>query len=271
MAILFIADKIKRISLIRDKQEVIKNYLSEIQEEESSFITNIKEEETSPQLPISKPLTPKSLPNNLAQQALISSVLKTPTEEALAFIEKAKIQIKKRNSIINESGTDTTPITSPQHKNNEKPNKNDKIVQNLLSELSLDEDPNDEVAQFNDELNKFEQHSFNNNQTFNNESDNSAQIIDIDKYRIDFTTNDEDNFDVLSASSKQNKVNSLTQQNENPASKANNTVKAPELNGNGDETHKNGDDYDELNVLRENEKNNLEIIKYLQEENTKFK
>ena len=145
----FLAEKIKRISLIRDKTNVIKNYLNEIKEEDTSIsIPNVQEEEL--QIMTTPPIKPpKSLPTTLTQQSLLSAALKTPTEEALAFIEKAKIQIKKQNSLINNETTTAQMQNSPN--NDQQLNKqNNEKIQNLLTELSLDEPPFEDANEYDE-------------------------------------------------------------------------------------------------------------------------
>jgi hypothetical protein len=230
-----LADKIKRISLIRDKTNVIKNYLNEIKEEDNSFTTNGgHKEEKEEQL-----LTPlkKSLQINLTSPQILSAALKTPTEEALAFIEKAKIQIKKQNSLINQN--ESTNESSPQHHKQLNKTTNDNKIQNLLTELSLDDQPfEDEEHDEHEEEEHIQQTSL---QLINNSSDQSTQLIDVDRYRIDFTTNDDDIT-----------TTTTTTINNTPIIKTNG----------GDESS-----IDE-SLLKEKEKN---YIKYLQEENAKFK
>jgi hypothetical protein len=230
-----LADKIKRISLIRDKTNVIKNYLNEIKEEDNSFTTNGgHKEEKEEEL-----LTPlkKSLQINLTSPQILSAALKTPTEEALAFIEKAKIQIKKQNSLINQN--ESTNESSPQHHKQLNKTTNDNKIQNLLTELSLDDQPfEDEEHDEHEEEEHIQQTSL---QLINNSSDQSTQLIDVDRYRIDFTTNDDDIT-----------TTTTTTINNTPIIKTNG----------GDESS-----IDE-SLLKEKEKN---YIKYLQEENAKFK
>jgi hypothetical protein len=161
---------------------------------------------------------------------------------------------------------------------NHKSQRNDKI-QNLLSELSLDEHNEDEK----DVINETEvvEHQIN-NQTIN-ESDNSTQILDVDRYRIDFTTNDDDNFDDFTFSnSKQNRISTSklnASENLSPTKplKVNNVEDNKFLdfdcpvNGDGGSHNGNNEEYiEQISVLKENEKHNLQRIRYLEDEISKF-
>ena len=285
--------------MIRDKTNVIKNYLNEIKEEENSTSFTISRNNNSfnetieteadikivepPITPNSKPITPKSLPN-LTQQALLTAALKTPTEEALAFIEKAKIQIKKQNSLINENGVDHVstsspplPTTSPQHKllQQQKQDRsiNNHKIQNLLNELSLDEPYEETELNANREQNVENQSR--SEQTFNNESDNSTQLLDVDRYRIDFTSNDDDNFDILNfnssskpAANKFSNVTSTANEHHHASPTRTKVVKEAKNGVNGEHNYNHDEDY---NSFMEREKSYIERIEFLQEENSKFR
>lgn len=318
----------KRVSLIRDKQQEIKNFLSEIQEEECSFTLHNNSLSNKQETNKSKPSSPARQQPSQQQQSL-----KTPTEEALAFIEKAKIQIKKQNSIITENGhlnetspssittttstttaATTTPTNTKRDGSKGRLSKGNEIKpQNLTSELSIEEkhidlndinllpnslsnslkihendEINENIVGLLDEKSKSEV----NNQTVNNESaDNSAQIIDIDKYRIDFTNdssttttpNDVNNeefqqFDFLSKPASANRKpfssKTLTKSNKSstqPTSTTTTTTSIAATPVNGDSGSHHNDYVEQINLLKQNEKNHLETIQYLQDENNKFK
>jgi hypothetical protein len=207
------------------------NNSNEIKEEINSFTTNggHKEEEEKLLTPLTKSLK--------ICRKIISAALKTPTEEALAFIEKAKIQIKKQNSLINQNESTTTPNeSSPQHHkqlNKTTHDNNNNLLINInininITELSLDDQPFEDEEQEEEEEEQIQQASL---QLINDSSDQSTQFIDVDRYR--FTTDDD--------------ITTTT------------TYNTPiiEKNGGGDES-----------LLKEKEKN---YIEYLQEENAKFK
>jgi hypothetical protein len=137
--------------------------------------------------------------------------------------------------LINQNESTTTPNeSSPQHHKQLNKTTNDNKIQNLLTELSLDDQPFEGEEHEEEEEEQIQQTSL---QLINNSSDQSTQLIDVDRYRIDFTTNDDD-------------ITTTT------------TYNTPIIKTNGDESS-----IDE-SLFKEKEKN---YIKYLQEENAKFK
>jgi hypothetical protein len=181
------AEKMKRLSCLREKQEAIKTYLNEI-EEEVSF--NGSSSSQFDEVKLQK--TPKLSNIGLMQP-------KTPTEEALEFLEKAKIQIKK------------------QHSTNDSYHELKNSVDNDVKEQA--------TVQPRDELNL------------------SVNLSDADNYKTEFHANDLDNSLQFEKQSIKTVHESLTERQQ----------------------------IDELNTLKENEKNQLATILFLQGENDKFK